>query len=69
MSNHTHSKTRRKCGTSFIVGVVPNANSSMTLHFEGSHGSTNIVQAATDLAAAARQNVSTNITDGPAFGS
>jgi len=41
----------------------------MTLHFEGSHGSTNIVQAATDLAAAARQNVSTNITDGPAFGS
>jgi len=52
----------------FMAGLAPNANSSMTLYFESSPDSTNIVQAATNLAASAWQNVSTNITDGSGIG-
>ena len=48
----------------FIASIAPNANSSTILYFEGSPNSTNIIQVATNLAASAWQNVSTNTTDG-----
>ncbi len=46
-----------------IADIVPNSNSSMTLYFANSPGSTNVVQAATNLAPPAWQNVSTNLAD------
>jgi beta-xylosidase len=46
-----------------IADVVPNSNSSITLYFANSPGSTNVVQAATNLAVPAWQNVSTNLAD------
>ena len=47
----------------FINSIIQNPDSSMTLYFANRPGSTNVVQAATDLAAPAWQNVSTNLAD------
>jgi hypothetical protein len=46
-----------------IASVVRNATSSVTLYFENSPNSTNVIQAATNLATA-WQNITTNVADG-----
>jgi beta-xylosidase len=48
----------------FVTGMAPGATSGVTLYFANSPNSTNVIQAATNLAAAAWQDVSTNIADG-----
>jgi hypothetical protein len=49
----------------FINSIIRNPDSSMTLYFANNPGSTNIIQAATDLST--WQNVSTNLADGNGF--
>jgi hypothetical protein len=49
----------------FINSIIRNPNSSTTLYFANTPGSTNIIQAATNLDA--WQNIFTNLADGNGF--
>ena len=46
-----------------ITGILGNGDGSMTLSFQGSPASTNVIQATADLANGPWQNISTNVAD------